>query len=50
MGIEESSHHREGLLVFPGSTNERWEAEQKRAELTMTAIAGTAERVLVWEW
>lgn len=46
VSIEESGHHRDGLLAFPGAGQE-WERQGRRAELTLTGIAGV-ERVLRW--
>lgn len=50
IGINESSHHREGLIAFSGSTNERWAAERRRARLTLADIAEPGDRALTWEW
>lgn len=48
VGIEEDSHHRDGVLVFPGWSNECWAEAQGKAELTLRDIAGMAERVFRW--
>ncbi|MBI4311018.1 MAG: hypothetical protein HY681_04470 [Chloroflexi bacterium] len=50
LGLEESSHHREGLLIFPGNGNEEWQAEENEAQLTVKGVAGVAERLFGWAW
>ncbi len=50
IGIQESSHHRDGLLAFPGESNEAWASQEGMAELTLRQIAQVSERSLRWEF
>ncbi|MBI4234343.1 MAG: hypothetical protein HY686_07880 [Chloroflexi bacterium] len=48
--LADDSHHREGVLVFPGKGSEQWQAQEGKAELTLQGIAGVAQRSFRWEW
>lgn len=50
LALEESSHHREGVFAFSGTSNEQWAAAEGIATLTLREIAGVPERVLTWEF
>lgn len=50
VAIKESSHHREGVLVFPGQSNEGWMSEKGVAELRLSGVGGVSERILQWEF
>ncbi|MBI4200254.1 MAG: hypothetical protein HY535_07265 [Chloroflexi bacterium] len=50
LGIEESSHHREGVLVFAGMSNGEWEPRERSAQLAFGELAGVSERVLRWQF
>ncbi len=50
VAIKESSHHREGVLVFPGQSNEGWRSKRGVAELRLSRVGGVSERILRWEF
>jgi hypothetical protein len=47
LGLEESSHHRDGVLVFSGLSNTEREGI---AVLRMKDVAGVTERNIQWEF
>ncbi|MBI2166012.1 MAG: hypothetical protein HYU29_06370 [Chloroflexi bacterium] len=50
LALEESDHHREGIVAFPMTSNEQWAAIEGVASLTLREIAGVSERVFTWEF
>lgn len=50
LAIDESSHHREGVLVFQASGNAGAPQEGATAQLTVRAVGGVSERVFQWEF
>ncbi len=50
LAVEESGHHREGVLAFPGGSPEQWTAGGGAALLTLRGIADVPERVFAWEF
>lgn len=50
VSIKEDSHHREGLLAFPGESNEAWAVRQREAHLRLHDIAGVPERTFRWQF
>lgn len=48
--LNEDSHHRDGVLAFPGGSNEAWAAGGGAVELTLRGIAQVTERTLRWQF
>lgn len=48
--ISESSHHKEGILAFPGGDNQAWATKEGCAELRLRQMAQIPERTLRWEF
>ncbi len=50
VGIADSGHHREGVLVFPGQGSEQWMSKEGKSELVLSGIGGVAQRTFTWEF
>jgi hypothetical protein len=50
LGLEESSHHRDGVLVFAGLSNSEWAEREGIAVLRMKGVAGVTGRNVQWEF
>jgi len=50
ISIAENGHHREGLLVFPGQSNDQRASQRGKAILVLKGIASVPERAFIWEF
>ena len=49
VGISDSGHHREDILVFPGQVDEEGLPPQGGVQMVLRGIAGVSERIFRWE-